>query len=41
MNRTGSAAFGKRAHLLYLYAEPDAWPDGRPIHLRGDRTAPG
>jgi hypothetical protein len=31
VNRAGSSAFGKRAHLFYLYAEPDAWPDGRPV----------
>ncbi|WP_434616221.1 hypothetical protein [Azospirillum sp. B2RO_4] len=30
VHRAGTS-FGKRAVLLYLYAEPSAWPDGRPI----------
>jgi len=30
VHRPGSA-FGKRPVLLYLHAEPSAWPDGRPV----------
>jgi hypothetical protein len=29
--RTAAARGGRKALLVYLFAEPDAWPDGRPV----------
>ena len=28
--RTAASRLGKRAVLIYLHCEPQAWPDGRP-----------